>query len=276
MNSEDFLKIIEFEAEEINHFFKKASIEGRGTSQEVADRREIAVKKFLERYFPFPYRIAKGNIIDSYGLRSNSIDCILLNPCHPYTVTDESKYSLIFADGVDTAIEVKPDLSNKNELFRSLDQIKSVKKLRRKKDDHIKLLGKKIIEEMEISRKQISSVIFANKTFSNIETLIKHIGNYYIENKITKREQFDLIVINGRGILYNSRKNYNIDFPGYEGLYFIEHNKKTLASFLLQLNRFPQPEEKFGTPVLNYYYNESEKPFATFNAEINKGLLENG
>ena len=277
MNSEDFLELIEFETEEINHFFKKASIEGKGTSQEVSDRREIAVKKFLERYFPFPYRVAKGNIIDSFGLRSNSIDCILLNPCHPNTVTDENKYSVIFADGVDVAIEVKPDLSNKNEIFRSLEQIRSVKKLRRQKSDYVKQIGKKINEEGELTRKQISSVIFGNKTFVNIETLINHIGNYYIENKIIAREQFDLIVINGRGILYNSRLNHNISFSEqHQGLYFMEYDTKTLAIFLLQLNKFPQCEMKLGKPVLSFYYTQTETELATYVEEINKGLLEIG
>jgi hypothetical protein len=133
MNSNDFLNLIAAESKEISHFFKKASIEGKGTPQEVSDRREVAVKRFIEKYFPFPYRVAKGNIIDSYGKRSNSIDCLILNPCHPYTVTNENKYSIIFADGVDVAIEVKPDLKNINELERGLNQARSVKMLRRQK-----------------------------------------------------------------------------------------------------------------------------------------------
>ena len=45
--------------------FEKASIEGEGTPQEVADRREEVVKRFLEKYFPFPYRVVKGNIINN-------------------------------------------------------------------------------------------------------------------------------------------------------------------------------------------------------------------
>lgn len=277
MNSQDFLDLIKFESEEINHFFKKASIEGKGTSQEVSDRREIAVKKFLERYFPFPYRIAKGNIIDSYGLRSNSIDCIILNPCHPNTVSDENKYSVIFADGVDVAIEVKPNLSNKNELYRSLEQIKSVKQLRRQKSDYVKILKRKINEEQQITRKQIPSVIFGNKSFVNIETLINHVGNYYIDNKIPMREQFDLIVINGKGILFNSRTNSNISFSeNLQGLFYTEYNENTLATFLLYLNKFPQCEMKLDTPVLNYYYNHPNKRDLDFVKEINEKLVKIG
>ncbi len=275
MDSTDFLDLIELETEEINHFFKKASIEGKGTSQEVSDRREIVVKKFLEKYFPFPYRVAKGNIIDSFGHRSNSIDCLLLNPSHPFTVSDKNKYSVIFADGVDVAIEVKPDLSNKSEIFRSLEQIKSVKKLRRQKTGLLNVLRKKHNEEQIITSKQIPCVIFGNKTYANIETLIRHIGNYYIENEVPVREQFDLVVINGRGILFNSRKNNYVSFSGEnQGLFFIEYEKKTLAVLLLHLNKFPQCEMRIGEPVLSYYYKQPDTATVIFIKGINEKLIE--
>ncbi len=74
----------------------------------MSDWREETVKSFLEKYFPFPHRIVKGNIIDTFGRRSDSIDCIVLSPAHPYTIDNISKKaSVIFADGVDYAIEVK-------------------------------------------------------------------------------------------------------------------------------------------------------------------------
>ena len=99
------LELLKIESTEITASFQKASLEGEGTPQEVADRREETVKSFFEKYFPFPYRIVKGNIIDTYGARSNSIDCIVLNPSHPYTIDpSNNKASIIFADGVDYAI----------------------------------------------------------------------------------------------------------------------------------------------------------------------------
>jgi len=49
------IDILKIEALEIKTSIEKASIEGQGTPQEVADRRErILVKSFLEKYFPFP------------------------------------------------------------------------------------------------------------------------------------------------------------------------------------------------------------------------------
>lgn len=276
MNSEDFLRLIEFETDEINHFFKKASIEGKGTPQEVSDRRESAVKSFLEKFFPFPYRIAKGNIIDSYSNRSNSIDCIILNPSHPYTVSSDNNFSIIFADGVDVAIEVKPNLSNQNEIFRSLKQIKSVKKLRRQKYSLFSM-SKKFNNEQIITAKQIPCVIFSNETYGNIEKLIEKIGKFYLDNDIKVREQFDIIVINGRGMLVNSRKNSNIFISeDHQGLYFFHHSKYTLAMFLLKLNQFPQCEMRNDTPVLNYYIKSQEKVEATFIENINSKLKKLG
>ena len=126
------IELLRAETKEIAASFEKASIEGEGTPQEVSDRREGVINRFLEKYFPFPFRIVKGNIIDNYGNRSNSIDCIVLSPSHPYTVDPlNGKASVIFADGVDYAIEVKPDLSQIKELERGLEQIRSVKRLRR-------------------------------------------------------------------------------------------------------------------------------------------------
>ena len=85
----NLIKLLNSESDEINHLFEKAQIEGEGTPQEVSDRRENALTNFLKKFFPFPYRIAKGNIRDSFGKHSMSIDCIVLNPNHPYTTSDE-------------------------------------------------------------------------------------------------------------------------------------------------------------------------------------------
>ena len=74
--SEDFIKLLELEYQELKLGLSKASIEGKGTPQEVADRREELFHTFFTKYFPFPFRVTKGNIIDSYNKRSASIDCV--------------------------------------------------------------------------------------------------------------------------------------------------------------------------------------------------------
>lgn len=199
------IELLRTESKEIAASFEKASIEGEGTPQEVADRREEVVKRFLEKYFPFPFRIVKGNIIDSHGNRSNSIDCIVLGPSHPYTVDPvNGKASVILADGVDFAIEVKPDLAQITELQRGLEQLRSVKRLRRVRTG---LASKP--EEIERA-KQIPGFIFSDTTYVNIKTLITNIVDYYVDNAVPKSEQFDLIVVNNRLIAINNSARSNV------------------------------------------------------------------
>ena len=248
----DLLDLLEYESKEIELLFNKASIEGKGTPQEVADRRETVVKKFLEKYFPFPFRIAKGNIIDSHNHRSASIDCLVLNPNHPYTVSDDEKYSVILADGVDFAIEVKPDLSNVNEIERSLHQIKTVKQLTRVNNGTI--LQKKLTAEEQLTSRKIQSFIFSHKTYVNIRTLIEKIVIYYETNKIPRIEQFDCIIINGKGLLFNSKKDsyFNLSTTE-EGLFYAEYEHKTIMTFLFWLNKLVLSSPKISESVLIHY-----------------------
>lgn len=268
---EHLYELLKIEAREIDHFFQKACIEGKGTPQEVSDRREVAVKKFLEKYFPFPYRIAKGNIRDSYGNSSNSIDCVILNPAHPYTVSDDEKYSIILADGVDVAVEVKPDLSSKDEIHRSLKQIASVKRLTRR--NHGLLLTSKYTKEQIDTAKKIPTFIFGNKTYTSIRTLIKAIVDFYLSENIPQEEQFDFIVINNRCIIFNFKKCSHYLTTETEGIYFTETGEMTVAGFLFWLNELPQSAPRMSSPVLKHYINLKNEQIQTFD-DLNLKLLK--
>lgn len=263
------LELLKLEAQEIKLSFEKAKVEGAGTPQEVADRRECAVvNTFLSKYFPFPFKVVKGNIIDSYGNRSNSIDCIIINPSHPYTVDPKNeKASIIFADGVDVAIEVKPNLANEVELYRALIQVQSVKKLRRKRSGVLEF--QTTPEKMETSY-HIPTYIFAEKTYSDVRTLIEKIVNFYIENRVPLLEQFDYIVVNGKLILFNCYINGYAQFDNNYGILYSETAENTLAAFLLWLNRNPRSTMEMGKNVLSFYlddviYNKSLKTFPDLN-----------
>lgn len=249
---EKLIEILRMETQEIALSFKKASIEGEGTPQEVSDRREEAVNKFLRKYFPFPYRVVKGNIVDSFGERSNSIDCIIINPSHPYTVdSNNGKASIIFADGVDYAIEIKPDFSNNNEIKRSLNQIQSVKKLSR-----IRIGFAKTTEAKERAKK-IPAFIFSDKTYADIKTLVSNIVDYYVENNVPKYEQFDLIIINNRAIIFNFGKTAKLQSNDFEGIRVVETGEDTLAVFLLFMNYIPKSEPEISTNILTIYLQQS-------------------
>lgn len=246
------IELLRIETKEIAASFEKASLEGEGTPQEVSDRREEVVKKFLEKYFPFPFRIVKGNIIDSYGNRSNSIDCIVLNPSHPYTVDPvNNKASVILADGVDFAIEVKPDLSQKPEIERALMQIRSVKKLRRVRTGLASTL-----EEIERA-KQIPSFIFSDTTYFNPKRLIANIVDYYVANSVPKEEQFDLIVINNRLIAINFSTKSKFQKNNFEGIAGYETSEDTLATFLFFMNMLPKSQPDIDKNILRIYLEKT-------------------
>jgi hypothetical protein len=159
------LELFKIDGFEMMTAFQKASIQGKGTPQEVADFRENYFNKFISNYFPFPHRITKGIINDSFGNQSDSIDTILIGPNHPYTIDNAGKFSLVLAEGVDAAIEVKPDISAKTELIRGLKQIESVKKLRRAKSPT--LLVSNHPKHIREYAKTIPSFIFSIKANSD-------------------------------------------------------------------------------------------------------------
>lgn len=247
--NDEFIKLLELEYEELKLGLTKASVEGKGTPQEIADRREELFHSLFEKYFPFPYRITKGNIIDSYNRRSASIDCIILDSSHPYTVDSKNKKaSVIFADGVDYAIEIKGDLNNKDEIERALKQIESVKKLTRVRNG---LIWNK--DKNEYTYK-IPTILFAENTYSNIEKLIQLILNYYKENKIKRIHQFDIIIA-GDYTIINSCKG-QISFNDVRGIFFKKTGRKTLGVLLFLMSNMPLVQPTYNENIYNIYLDK--------------------
>lgn len=273
------LELLEIEAKELAVEYKKASIEGKGTPQEVADRREGYFVSFLQKYFPFPNRIVKGNIIDSFGNSSASIDCIVLSPSHPYTVDPQNnKASVIFADGVDFAIEIKPNLANESEIYRALNQIRSVKKLRRVRDGL--LFKNKYSSKQQEVAKIIPGFIVADTTYKDLELLLDKIVNHYVVNKVPQTEQFDYILINNRAVIMNSRPeyySYNSDTEGKSDykriMAFWEGGVKSLAWFLFEMNKYPRSEPQMSQNVMGIYLKDAiPTTFKTID-ELNERLV---
>ncbi|MEI2342158.1 hypothetical protein FA002_02215 [Priestia megaterium] len=253
----DFLEILRYDSEELQARFKRSSIEGRGTSQEISDFREHAVQEFVKKYYPFPYRISKGGIYDSYGRRSDSVDCLILNPNHPHTVNQSGKHSLIVADGVDVAIEVKPDIANRHELHRALVQGRSVKLLRRRVNTL--LFVNQRPEYIRDLSKQVPFFIFSMKAKADIDVTIQEIKSYYEENEVPISEQLDVVVIIDKGIIVNYKYKelypWNADFTDEQkgGWFFEEWGANTLAGFLFHLDRVFGASTDINEKFLKYY-----------------------
>jgi hypothetical protein len=260
---DELIKLLKMESEELVYSFKKASIQGEGTPQEVADFREGFFHDFIRRYFPFPHRVAKGIIRDSYGESSDSIDCIIINPNHPYTIDTKEKYSLILADGVDLVIEVKPDIANKNELIRGLKQIQSIKKLRRRESPEV-LRSSKPDYILEYS-KQIPAFIFSLKAKIDPLDTLKELKAFYDSNQIPIEEQVDFIIINDVGIISNYKYieiggSTTTEGKEITNYIFEEWRDLTLPAFLLKLNLVYHATPSMLGDIINYYL-KSVKPY---------------
>lgn len=106
----------------------------RGDRTYTGDSKEITVNEFINSYLPLDFQVKKGKIF-SQTSSSNNIDCVVLAPNHPRLITPVRE--VILAEGVYAAVEVKPDISvltDNSELMRGLNQIKSIKNLKRQSD----------------------------------------------------------------------------------------------------------------------------------------------
>ena len=252
--NQKILELLRFEGPALSADFRKASIGGRGTPQEVSDLRENAVRDFLSRYFPFPYRMAKGNIIDSYGCESDSVDCVVLHPTHPHTTDRAGKFNVILADAVHAAIEVKPSLGDVRELQRAIQQVKSVKVLTRQGPGLFSSFGedKPDVALVDLS-KRVPCFLFADAAKADPVNTARDLLKYQMEAGVTLAQQIDFIVVNGKGIISNykhARMCLATDGPG---LYREEWGEETLAAFLMKLNWILPPQIHLTAPVLDAY-----------------------
>lgn len=248
------LELLAYEGVELSREFGKASISGRGTSQEIADFRENALRNFIRRYFPFPYRVTKGNIVDSFGNESDSIDCVLLNPAHPHTIDSFDKFTVILADAVDVAIELKPNLQDKTELERGLGQVMSVKQLRRSKTPL--LLSKKYPAHIIEHSLRVPCFIFADRCKSDPLVTIGEISDFYQRKQVLPEDQIDFVIVNNQGIISNYKHPERAMGVSFSGLYWEEWAEQTTAAALLKLNWVFHAAPTMSEPVLPRYLKD--------------------
>lgn len=232
------LDILKSEGRTINEEFNLASKQGEGTPQEVADFRENAVQSFIARFYPQNFVVSKGKITDLDGGQSASIDCLLLNPAHPHLVDSKGKFRLIFADGCDAAIEVKPDLARDDELQRGLKQCITVKNVRRSKTAI--LISKNKPNHIIEHSLHVPFFLFANRAFDPT-VLYNKIVEYYRTNSTPLEQQIDGVCVSDVGILKNVKhkelNGYGSQYPIGQniGWYIEKWKEATPLGFLLTL-----------------------------------------
>lgn len=233
-----FIDILKNEGRRIADEFELASQQGEGTPQEVSDFREHAVQGFISRFLPQSHVVSKGKVTDLEGNQSDSIDCLILNPAHPNLIDSKGKFRLIFSDGCDAAIEVKPNLARADELQRGLHQGQSVK--RTKRSESPLLMRHKQPQHILNHSCYIPYFIFSVKAFSP-ENLWQRVAEFHTTLSVPLEEQLDAIFINGNGILKNVKHaelNLYGNAPhlaGGTGWYYEKWKEATLVGLLLSL-----------------------------------------
>ena len=249
-------ELLRFDRKELLSAFRKSSVSGKGTPEHISSDREEVLREFLRNYFPQPHHIVKGKISDSYGLRSASIDAIVVNPIHPHTMLPNRSPFFLAAEGVDYAIELKPNLANKREIEIGLAQIRSVKKLRRRTDGL--LLGrKKLSERLKELALQIPCVLFSERTYDDKRKLVDTIVSYYEEHQVPRNERFDMICsLDGTLVLYSSVDSYYALNADVDGLAFCEMGEDVLYYFLFFLLRIPPSTPELKATVMSHYIDK--------------------
>jgi hypothetical protein len=235
--------------------FASASEKGEGTSQEVADHREAAFRHFLRRHLPATQTVVKGQILDIDGYLSNSIDCVILSPQHPWLSNGEAKPEFILADGVDFVVEVKPDVAPASELNRGLGQLVSVNRRVRSRSS---VVSTSCPPEEKSHSFRIPTFMFAETAPADLEEFGKSILSYYADKKTPRIEQFDFLVVNRSGILVNQKseqfnrwKSLFDDVP--HGLFFEHWDDATLTAMLFYMSSCYAAYPKLSSDVFQRY-----------------------
>lgn len=224
------------------------------------DSKEYSIQEFIAAYLTSDFRIKKGSIY-SQESHSNNIDCVVVAPSHPLLTTP--KREIILAEGVYAAVEVKPDIKNKDEFHRGLMQVKSIKQLERKTyvPDLSKLLGRKPKADFE---KKIPSIIFSAKSLDPADQYA-FLKDLLAKGEIGINDMPDMILTLDHGLYVFSpditTKTFGewflkqkTGFTPTMMLHFCETSKaQTLALFLLYFLNLPSPTLLTQESILNEY-----------------------
>lgn len=227
------------------------------------DAKEYSVQDFIGSYLTKEYRIQKGCIYNKTS-HSNNIDCVILAPNHPVLTTP--KRTVILAEGVYAAVEIKPDIYDKKEFSRGLEQVKSIKALERKTylPELSNLLG---TEPTPDFAKKIPCILFSNKSLKPQDT-VDFLKDKLAIGELSIYDLPDMILTLDNGLYVFSPDIKRTPFGNWflnntQGftettlLHFCETTKaQSLTLFLLHLLNLPSPILQTSDFILNEYIRE--------------------
>ena len=251
---------------EIEIVFSPTPTAFRSDRKQTGDSRETTVSDFLQRFVPSTHSIKKGPIYSKVSC-SNEIDCVILAENHP--PLGSMKRTVIIAEGVFAAIEVKPDISTltkSSEFYRALRQVQSVKRIERKWKGFAdsRLFPK--TPDMLRDYASIPTFIFSKKS-RPLEDTVSFMESCIAEGDFIPSDLPDGIISLEKGILFHSTtiwfsalrtlvedsknaKNHN---PFDEGYIFLTEIEMTLANFIFILCNVHPPHTIIDRPILEQY-----------------------
>lgn len=245
------LKEIEIVFDETYSVFSK-------DTKNTGDSKEVTVQEFLKSFFPTTYTISKGKIYNSEN-ESQEIDCVIMAPNHPRLLTPKRK--VILSEGVYAAVEVKPDISTlteKSEFHRALNQIKSVKNLKRILP--ILFTEGNVPDELQ----RIPSVIFSKKS-ADLGKVVEYLKLQVKKGILIPSELPDMILSLDKGIMFHSMFIEKSIFSHWVKQQSMVHNgekyiclksdkkESVLGLFILILLCFKAPEPSMSDYILKEY-----------------------
>lgn len=164
---------------------------------------------------------------------------------------------------MNAAVEVKPDISQKDELYRGLEQGLTVKALRRSETALAE--PEKEGEEAVEHSLRVPYFIFAMKAKADFLDTVEEVLDFYAEREIGSLDQADAVIVNGVGVLHNFPLPAFNCFLGQdespEPDWFLQFSEDdALADFLARLTMVVPPVPHTADPVLlPYFFGGSTK-----------------
>lgn len=160
-------------------------------SGEKGQFREFVLSNLLRPYLPECYGLGTGEVFSSDGSVSKQIDIVIYDNIYSNVLLKNKSTSLFPCESIYGQIEVKSKL-NKEELIKSIDNIKSVKSLKRENSSGLDInplvnisLGRGLFAD-NTKRNPYLGVIFAYDS-TNPESLREELNN-----RINEANKFEL------------------------------------------------------------------------------------
>jgi len=237
-----------------------------GSPEAVATNREGVLSEILSRFFPRTYDVAKGKIYDPHGGISDSIDVVVLAGNHPKFRNARGQIEILLADGVHSAIELKPVLTDlptfdsvraqAPEIWTGLNQIRSVKLLRRVRSPLF--TNSQSVELDDYSRRVPSYLVTAKAPPAS--ELAEYIARYYEHHEIPPSEQVDCVAILGGGLILNVKYPEHPlakKPPLFVPVLLAFDAENSLAELLVTLMKEVPAEPHMAPPFLGHYLGDA-------------------